>query len=116
MERHVSFIYFLYKCWFTNVLFFSISLRLGTTKQIHWINLSACAYHPILRAPSRDILDGIHFYHPSPAYAKRFQKHNETECPKELQMASAIIQVFHDGNVDTHQVCLISLSQLFNLI
>jgi hypothetical protein len=39
----------------------------------------SCAYHPIRRAPYADILDDNHFYHVSPAYAKRFQKHDETE-------------------------------------
>ena len=39
----------------------------------------SCAYHPIRRAPYADILDEKHFYHVSPAYAKRFQKHDETE-------------------------------------
>jgi len=39
----------------------------------------SCAYHPIRRAPYADILDDKHFYHVSPAYAKRFQKHDETE-------------------------------------
>ena len=39
----------------------------------------SCAYHPIRRAPYADILDDRHFYHVSPAYAKRFQKHDETE-------------------------------------
>ena len=39
----------------------------------------SCAYHPARRAPYADILDDKHFYHVSPAYAKRFQKHDETE-------------------------------------
>jgi E3 ubiquitin-protein ligase TRIP12 len=37
------------------------------------------AYHPVRRAPYADILDVDHFYHVSPAYAKRFQKPDETE-------------------------------------
>lgn len=39
----------------------------------------SCGYHPIRRIPYADILDDKHFYHVSPAYAKRFQKHDETE-------------------------------------
>ena len=39
----------------------------------------SCAYHPIRRAPYADILDENHFHHVSPAYAKRFQKYDETE-------------------------------------
>jgi E3 ubiquitin-protein ligase TRIP12 len=39
----------------------------------------SCAYHPIRRAPYADILDDKHFYHVSPAYAKRFQKQDESE-------------------------------------
>ncbi|KAF8449163.1 hypothetical protein L210DRAFT_3609574 [Boletus edulis BED1] len=37
------------------------------------------AYHPARRAPYADILDNEHFHHVSPAYAKRFQKPDETE-------------------------------------
>ncbi|PPQ78386.1 hypothetical protein CVT25_011609 [Psilocybe cyanescens] len=37
------------------------------------------AYHPTRRAPYADILDEKHFYHVSPAYAKRFQRTDETE-------------------------------------
>ncbi|PCH36374.1 PLP-dependent transferase [Wolfiporia cocos MD-104 SS10] len=37
------------------------------------------AYHPARRAPYEAILDHENFYHVSPAYAKRFQKANETE-------------------------------------
>ncbi|KAF9563918.1 PLP-dependent transferase [Agrocybe pediades] len=36
------------------------------------------AYHPTRRAPYADILDDKHFHHVSPAYAKRFQKPEET--------------------------------------
>ena len=39
----------------------------------------SCAYHPIRRVPYADMLDDHHFYHVSPAYAKRFQKMDETE-------------------------------------
>ncbi|KAF9245359.1 hypothetical protein BU15DRAFT_85677 [Melanogaster broomeanus] len=38
------------------------------------------AYHPTRRAPFADILDTEHFHHVSPAYAKRFQKADETEA------------------------------------
>ncbi|KAH7913854.1 hypothetical protein BJ138DRAFT_1177757 [Hygrophoropsis aurantiaca] len=37
------------------------------------------AYHPARRAPYADILDTTNFHHVSPAYAKRFQKPDETE-------------------------------------
>lgn len=37
------------------------------------------AYHPTRRAPYADVLDEKHFHHVSPAYAKRFQKPDETE-------------------------------------
>ncbi|KAF8906204.1 hypothetical protein CPB84DRAFT_1813845 [Gymnopilus junonius] len=37
------------------------------------------AYHPIRRAPYAAVLDSDHFHHVSPAYAKRFQKPDETE-------------------------------------
>lgn len=37
------------------------------------------AFHPARRAPYADILDTDHFHHVSPAYAKRFQRHDETE-------------------------------------
>lgn len=37
------------------------------------------AHHPTRRAPYADILDNEHFHHVSPAYAKRFQKSDETE-------------------------------------
>ncbi|KAJ7600918.1 PLP-dependent transferase [Mycena floridula] len=37
------------------------------------------AYHPGRRAPYASILDTEHFHHVSPAYAKRFQKPDETE-------------------------------------
>ncbi|KIY45666.1 PLP-dependent transferase [Fistulina hepatica ATCC 64428] len=39
----------------------------------------ALAYHPTRRLPYADILDSKHFHHVSPAYAKRFQKPDETE-------------------------------------
>ncbi|KAH9479472.1 Aminotransferase [Psilocybe cubensis] len=37
------------------------------------------AFHPTRRAPYAGILDDKHFHHVSPAYAKRFQKPEETE-------------------------------------
>ncbi|KAI6113129.1 hypothetical protein F5141DRAFT_1188308 [Pisolithus sp. B1] len=37
------------------------------------------AFHPARRAPYADILDTDRFHHVSPAYAKRFQRHDETE-------------------------------------
>ncbi|KAH7881773.1 hypothetical protein F5I97DRAFT_1945577 [Phlebopus sp. FC_14] len=37
------------------------------------------AYHPTRRAPYADVLDTQHFHHVSPAYAKRFQKPDESE-------------------------------------
>ena len=37
------------------------------------------AMHPARRAPYAAILDDQHFHHVSPAYAKRFQKPDETE-------------------------------------
>ncbi|KAG9312824.1 PLP-dependent transferase [Chiua virens] len=37
------------------------------------------AHHPTRRAPYEDILDHEHFHHVSPAYAKRFQRPDETE-------------------------------------
>ncbi|KAL4078726.1 pyridoxal phosphate-dependent transferase [Scleroderma yunnanense] len=37
------------------------------------------AYHPARRAPYADILDTEHFHHVSPAYAKRFQRADETD-------------------------------------
>ncbi|KAI6126478.1 PLP-dependent transferase [Pisolithus croceorrhizus] len=37
------------------------------------------AFHPARRAPYADILDTDHFHHVSPAYAKRFQRQDETE-------------------------------------
>lgn len=39
----------------------------------------ALAHHPARRAPYAAILDTDHFHHVSPAYAKRFQKPDETE-------------------------------------
>ncbi|KAJ7509866.1 pyridoxal phosphate-dependent transferase [Mycena galericulata] len=38
------------------------------------------AYHPTRRAPYAAILDDKHFHHVSPAYAKRFQRPEETEA------------------------------------
>ena len=37
------------------------------------------AYHPARRGPYEAILDHEHYHHVSPAYAKRFQKPDETE-------------------------------------
>ncbi|KAF9479594.1 hypothetical protein BDN70DRAFT_906231 [Pholiota conissans] len=37
------------------------------------------AYHPIRRAPYAAVLDDQHFHHVSPAYAKRFQRPDESE-------------------------------------
>ncbi|RDB23949.1 hypothetical protein Hypma_009168 [Hypsizygus marmoreus] len=37
------------------------------------------AYHPARRGPYKEHLDSKHFHHVSPAYAKRFQKPDETE-------------------------------------
>lgn len=39
----------------------------------------ALAYHPARRAPYLDLLNKTNFHHVSPAYAKRFQKPDETE-------------------------------------
>lgn len=40
---------------------------------------TSLAYHPARRAPYAGILDNTNFHHVSPAYAKRFQKLDETE-------------------------------------
>lgn len=37
------------------------------------------ADHPVRRAPYEAVLNHENFHHVSPAYAKRFQKPNETE-------------------------------------
>lgn len=39
----------------------------------------SCAYHPARRVTYEAILNRDNFHHVSPAYAKRFQKANETE-------------------------------------
>ncbi|KZT67358.1 hypothetical protein DAEQUDRAFT_673424 [Daedalea quercina L-15889] len=43
------------------------------------IGTLSLAYHPGRRAPYEGILDHEHFHHVSPAYAKHFQKPDETE-------------------------------------
>jgi len=43
------------------------------------IGTLSLAHHPTRRIPYAGILDDNHFHHVSPAYAKRFQKANETE-------------------------------------
>lgn len=39
----------------------------------------ACAYHPSRRAPYATLLDERNFHHVSPAYARRYQRSDETE-------------------------------------
>ena len=56
----------------------------------------SCAYHPIRRAPYADILDDQHFYHVSPAYAKRFQKHDETEKQYVERLRQELEDKFHE--------------------
>ncbi|KAK7033165.1 RING-type domain-containing protein [Favolaschia claudopus] len=43
------------------------------------VSTLALAYHPARRAPYAAILDNDHFHHVSPAYAKRFQRPDESE-------------------------------------
>jgi len=61
----------------------------------------SCAYHPIRRAPYADILDDQHFYHVSPAYAKRFQKHDETENQYVERLRQELEDKFHELGPET---------------
>ena len=43
------------------------------------IGTLSCAYHPSRRAPYASLLDERNFHHVSPAYARRYQRPDETE-------------------------------------
>jgi E3 ubiquitin-protein ligase TRIP12 len=70
------------------------------------------AYHPNRRAPYTAILDSQNFHHVSPAYAKRFQKPDETEERYVERLRQELEDKFIELGPET-VVCCMSLSSLF---
>lgn len=71
------------------------------------------AYHPIRRAPYADILDTDHFHHVSPAYAKRFQRDDETEEQYVERLRQELEDKFLELGPDTVIGCQCILSYFF---
>ncbi|KAJ7091517.1 PLP-dependent transferase [Mycena belliarum] len=63
-------------------------------------NLSL-AYHPARRAPYAAILDSEHFHHVSPAYAKRFQRPEESEADYVERLRAELEAKFIELGPDT---------------
>ncbi|KAJ6531840.1 PLP-dependent transferase [Mycena capillaripes] len=59
------------------------------------------AYHPTRRAPYAAILDNEHFHHVSPAYAKRFQRPDESEADYVERLRAELDAKFHELGPDT---------------
>lgn len=59
------------------------------------------AYHPARRAPYAAILDSSSFHHVSPAYAKRFQKSDETEAQYVERLRQELEDKFLELGPDT---------------
>jgi E3 ubiquitin-protein ligase TRIP12 len=59
------------------------------------------AYHPARRAPYAAILDNDHFHHVSPAYAKRFQRPDETEADYVERLRAELEAKFVELGPDT---------------
>ncbi|KAJ3479147.1 hypothetical protein NLI96_g9263 [Meripilus lineatus] len=61
----------------------------------------ALAYHPARRAPYVDLLNKTNFHHVSPAYAKRFQKPEETEEEYVERLRQELEDKFQELGPDT---------------
>ncbi|KAJ7678854.1 PLP-dependent transferase [Mycena polygramma] len=59
------------------------------------------AYHPARRAPYAAILDNEHFHHVSPAYAKRFQRPDESEADYVERLRAELEAKFLELGPDT---------------
>ncbi|KAJ7127194.1 pyridoxal phosphate-dependent transferase [Mycena epipterygia] len=59
------------------------------------------AYHPTRRAPYASILDDQHFHHVSPAYAKRFQRPEESEAEYVERLRAELEAKFQELGPDT---------------
>ncbi|KAF7336663.1 RING-type domain-containing protein [Mycena venus] len=59
------------------------------------------AYHPARRAPYAAILDNDHFHHVSPAYAKRFQRPEESEADYVERLRAELEAKFIELGPDT---------------
>jgi E3 ubiquitin-protein ligase TRIP12 len=59
------------------------------------------AYHPTRRAPYAAILDDKHFHHVSPAYAKRFQRPDESEADYVERLRAELEAKFLELGPDT---------------
>lgn len=59
------------------------------------------AYHPTRRAPYAAILDNEHFHHVSPAYAKRFQRPEESEAEYVERLRAELEAKFIELGPDT---------------
>ena len=71
------------------------------------------AYHPGRRAPYEAILDHQNFHHVSPAYAKRFQKPDETEEQYVERLRQELEDKFIELGPDTVIGCMSSLLSFF---
>lgn len=66
------------------------------------------SYHQARRTPYEDILDHEHFHHVSPAYAKRYQKKDETEEEYVARLAQELEDKFQELGPDTVIACELS--------
>jgi E3 ubiquitin-protein ligase TRIP12 len=63
------------------------------------------AYHPGRRAPYADILNDTNYHHVSPAYAKRFQKSDETEDQYVQRLKEELEEMFQSIGGDSVIAC-----------
>lgn len=70
----------------------------------------ALAYHPARRAPYVDLLNKTNFHHVSPAYAKRFQKPEETEEEYVERLRQELEDKFQELGPDTVIGCKVAIS------
>lgn len=71
------------------------------------------AHHPTRRGPYEAILDHEHYHHVSPAYAKRFQKPDETEEQYVERLRKELEEKFLELGPDTVIGCQYDLDSRY---
>ncbi len=73
------------------------------------VGVLSLAYHPTRRAPYAAIMNSTNFHHVSPAYAKRFQRPDETEEQYVERLRQELEDKFIELGPDTVIGCLLVL-------
>jgi adenosylmethionine-8-amino-7-oxononanoate aminotransferase len=76
----------------------------------------ALSDNPARRAPYEDILDHKHFHHVSPAYAKRYQRQDESEAQYVERLCQELEDKFLELGPNTVIGCKSSLSNAHSCI